>query len=189
MNKFVLAFISIVLCGCSGCTDDKKKPYEGFLDKDREFVIAHVAPDEDRINPVEVFVGRLLTIVPDSTDGANIQDYLLKIQLRQFQNEYYALLKYHDDAQVFITSSGQTVELQNVGKGTYRDVSNALHISALQTCTLKVTRPGGKVYQAMVRVPDHITITSLSPGDTTVLYPKKNTPESDFCGAVTDIWA
>lgn len=154
-----------------------------MLDKDYEFVIGHVMPDEDRTYPIEVFVGRLLVPRPDTLDNACIQENLLRIQLRQYQNEYLASLSYHDDAQVFITAGSQTVELQYVGRGTYRDISNELHTSALQTCSLQVIRPDGKVYNATVKVPDNITITNITPGDSILVYPKKDKPHLPFCFA------
>ncbi len=174
----ITAILFIITC-CFGC--DKDKPYEGRLDKDYELIIAHAVPDEDREFPIEVFVGKLLAVYPDSTDAANLQDYMMQIQLRYFVDEYRGLLKYHNDAEVFMTAGTQTVQLQNVGKGTYRDVSNELHISGLQTCSLRVTRPGGHEYRATVKVPDNITITNINPGDTVTVYPKKDTPESSIC--------
>ncbi len=179
MKNLYLTFFSLLLTCCFGC--EKDKPYEGRLDKDYELIIAHAVPDEDREFPIEVFVGKLLAVYPDSTDAANLQGYMMQIQLRSFVDDYRGLLKYHNDAEVFMTAGTQTVKLQNVGKGTYRDVSNELHISGLQTCSLRVTRPGGHEYWATVKVPDNITITNINPGDTVTVYPKKVTPESNSC--------
>lgn len=187
MKDTFLMLFSLNLMSCFGCSDKDKEPYEGRLDRDYEIVIAHAVPDEDREVPLEVFVGRLLAIYPDSTDAANLQDYMMQIQLRAYVDEYRGLLKYHDDAEVFMTAGTQTVRLQNVGKGTYRDISNELHITGLQTCSLRVARPGGHVYQATIKVPDNISITSIAPGDTVVVYPKKDTPESSICSALIHV--
>lgn len=187
MKKVFLAFIQsiVIFSGCIGCFDehDEKPSLRRKLDKDYEFVIGHVMPDEDRTYPIEVFVGRLLVPRPDTLNNANIQETLLKIQLRQFQNEYLSTLSYHDDAQVFITAGDQTIELQYVGRGTYRDIANALHISNLQTCSLKVIRPGGKIYQALVTVPGNISITNVKSGDTIIAYPKKEKVTQNLCFA------
>ncbi len=179
MSKLVASIV--LLLSSFGCTDHKAKPYEGRLDKDYELVVAHVAPDEDREFPIEVFVGRLHTIFPDSTDAANLQDHMMRIQLRAFVDEYQALLTYHDDAEVYITAGDQTVRLEHVGKGTYRDVADALHVYGQQTCALLVKRSGGKTYQGIVKVPGDITINNISVGDTVLSYPKKETPQSSIC--------
>ncbi|MCK6543945.1 hypothetical protein L6Q79_14840 [bacterium] len=183
MKFFFGFFIVWVFYGCAGCSEDKKKPYDGRLDKDYDLIIAHAVPDEDRKYPIEVFVGRLLAVYPDSTDAANLLDFTMQIQLRAYVEDYRGVLTYHDDAKVYMTAGGATVELEHVGKGTYRDVANALHISALEVCSLRVTRPHGKEYKATVRVPDNITITIPLSGDTITVYPKKQTPVSPLCAA------
>lgn len=180
MDKIAIALLLVVLVNCNACSHKEKELYKGFLDRDYDLVIAHAVPDEDRTLPTEVFVGRLVRVVPDSSNGANLEDWLMYVQLNNFQQEYYALLEYHDDAVVTISSGGKGVHFTSVGKGTYRDVNNELHLEALGTCTLSVTRPGGISYSAVSRIPGNIDITNISTGDTIVVYPKKET--SSMCG-------
>lgn len=53
---------------------------------------------------------------------------------------------WYEDAEVTISSSSQTIELEHTGFGIYRDVNDELHIETLGEYFLEVKRPGGLIY-------------------------------------------
>lgn len=177
----LIAIAAIFLSGCFGCQKNSEKD-SPWLDRDYDFVLGFAIPDEDRIVPTEVFVGRMIDRVPeDITIRDGMQDTFLLKLVQAYQAWYTCSFEYHDSAEVTITSDSQSVLLQPVGYGTYRDTRDELQIAPLGTYILDVRLPNGRHYSKSVTVPGDINVTNFAPGDTLFAQPKRETPTSPIC--------
>lgn len=180
--------IALSIFALFGCWEKKGDEGSAFLDDDYDFIFGILVPDEDRIGPTEIYVGRILDrdvdhggpdhITPIGEFG--IQDSFQLAEIWYYQTEYRAPIINIDNATVVVTSNNQSVTFLSVGKGTYRDVNNALHVYANETYTLQAVIEG-KTYTAKTIVPDHVNITNLSEGDTVGTYPKKGSSPDVLC--------
>lgn len=175
---FILDFLS--------CSNDKDKG-SYFLDKDYDFILGFAVPDEDRLAPTEVFVGRMIDKVPESiTFRSGALDSFLLHQVQRYQGWYHFTLKFHDDAEVSISSEGQKIKLEYRGNGIYRDVNNELHIEPLGTYLLEVKRPGNRLYTQFVTVPGNFDFINIHAEDTVgPIFPKQ--ASDGFCYALYPI--
>ncbi|NUM81224.1 hypothetical protein HUU42_10495 [bacterium] len=179
MLRMLMGLFFLFIAGCKG---DKNDQGSIFVDKDYDFVLGFAVPDEDRLAPTEVFVGRMLDQETDTfTINHIVRDTFLYGQLRGYQGWYRTVFAYHDDAEVLIHSETQTVQLQYVGYGIYQDVNDVLHIEPLKSYTLEVRRPDNRLYTKTVTVPGNLDVTNFNHGDTVTAYPKKRTVESATC--------
>lgn len=177
--RIVFLLALVFSCGCS-CGDNDKGSY--FLDKDYDFVLGFAVPDEDRLAPTEVFVGRIIDKEPDEiTVQEGFLDTFLLHQVQRYQGWYHFVVKYHEDAEVYISSATQKIKLEHTGFGVYRDVGNELHIEANKSYELEVIRPHGRYYSQWVLVPGPVQINNITNGDTIgPIFPKETTAEG-FC--------
>jgi len=166
--------ISLIFCFTACQCNDKEDKGSVFLERDYDFVLGFAIPDEDRVAPIEIFVGRILDHEVDELHLIGMQDSFLLEQVQRYYSWYRGEIIYHDDAEVHISSEMQNVKLTNTGFGVYRDVNNELHIEPLKRYTLDVLRPGNLHYSASVAVPGDFDFTNADEGDTLgPVYPKK----------------
>lgn len=165
-----------------GCSCGEKDNGSYFLDKDYDFVLGFAVPDENRLAPTEVFVGRIIDKEPDEiTVQHGFLDTFLLNQVQRYQGWYHFVVKYHDDAEVYISSVSQKIKLVYTGFGVYRDIGNELHIEANKSYELEVIRPHGRYYSQSVLVPGPVQINNITDGDTIgPIFPKEMTAEG-FC--------
>ncbi|MBL7961611.1 hypothetical protein JNL27_15360 [bacterium] len=181
-------FMGFILDACS-CNHEKKDEGSRFLEHDYDFVLGFAVPDEDRLVLTEVFVGRILDHPVDELYLRGMQDSFLWEQVQRYYSWYQGEIIYHEDAEVTISSETQSVKLQHVGYGTYRDVNNALHIEALKEYMLEVKRPGNRLYTASVIVPGDFEILNVHEGDTVgPVLPKRLFSQPICYSGVQLIW-
>ncbi len=179
--RYCLVFFALPLL-IIACKEDDNN---GSLIGNRyDLILGFVVPDEDRSGPTEIFVGRLNPFNPDVYDPEGISDVFLEEQLFKYASVYLAEVTFYDDAEVFITSKDQLVQLQHTGFGIYRDVKNELNIKQLNEYSLTVIRPGDIIYTDEVTVPESIEIININDKDTVTAYPRPTSPNStDICVA------
>lgn len=164
-----------------GCKENKKDNGSLYIDKDYDFVLGFLVPDEDRLTNTEIFVGKMLDKEPVLLDIKGVQDTFLLNQLLSYQNWYRTVFDYHTDARVYIKSKDQNVELQHISYGTYIDLNNDLHVRQLEKYWLEVHLSDSILLTDTVIVPEDFNLLNFSNGDTVICYPKKETPTSPIC--------
>jgi len=164
MNKNMYAIIPCVLICLIGC-ESRQGNDSYFLDKDYDFVLGFAVPDEDRLVPTEVFVGKMLDLAEEGELPVMADSFLME-QIKWYHSWYHSKIEWHDDAQVYISSETQRIQLQYVGFGTYRDVNNELNIVPLNKYKLEVYRPNNRYYTSEVIVPGDYDFIELQNGDT-----------------------
>lgn len=183
-----ISFIGSILGGCN-CNPEKVDESSRFLDHDYDFVLGFAVPDEDRLVLTEIFVGKILDHPVDELYLRGFQDSFLWEQVQRYYNWYQGEIIYHDDAGVTISSETQSVKLEPVGYGIYRDVNNELHIESLKTYSLEVKRPGNRLYTSDVIVPGDFEVLNVHEGDTIgPVYPKKLFSQPICYSGVQLIW-
>lgn len=187
--KKPLLIIAISLFWIWACQSDENKG-SYWLDKDYDFILGMLVPDEQREYPTEVFVGRLIdynAVVengPDSTlkvHEIGIQEKFHREQVWFYQQEYLAPMLINNDAHVVIRSENQEVTLTSVGGGGYRDIHDELRIQSGKTYSLEVIMPNGRVYTAQTKVPAQATVDNFETGDTLQAYLLKPTRNAPSC--------
>ncbi|MEQ9423579.1 MAG: hypothetical protein RJQ09_04115 [Cyclobacteriaceae bacterium] len=146
-----------------------------------DLILGFLVPDEDRLSPTEVFVGYLKPFNPGSYLVAVAEDSFLREQIFEYVDVYRADAIGYEDAEISISSETQTINLENVGSGIYRDVRNELRVSTGATYSLRIERPKDLVYTDQVTVPGDVLITNISANDTVIVYPQKPDPSQIIC--------
>ncbi len=180
MKKEVTLLFSVIL-GLSCRNAGDKNQGSLFIDRDYDFVLGFLVPDEDRKANTEIFVGKLLDKEPKILGVAGVEDTFLHGQLMRYQNWYRADFDFHADAKVRIKSAEQEIYIPHVSHGTYIDTANALRVRPLQQYWIEVQLATGVILRDSVIIPGDYELLNLADGDTVPCYPKKDIPSQDVC--------
>ncbi|HNI09874.1 MAG TPA: hypothetical protein PLL93_01930, partial [bacterium] len=160
------ALFFAVSCSCNDAPEGS--PY---LEKDYNYITGILVPDSFRTYRQEIFVGRML----DEKVGSGEVDINMygEDTTLWLQN----LVTWHDYRGKLVGTEGATVKIkdqdnhevvfQDIGKGFYRDVENALKIKALNHYELTVVTKG-RTFTAETSVPGDFYVTNLIEGDTII---------------------
>ncbi|MBL7993857.1 hypothetical protein JNM05_00655 [bacterium] len=154
IHLLLLSFLAGLL-SCSSCSTDENEGRDTLLDKEYTFIVGILAADSIDDYRHEIFVGRIRPIAKDEhiPSGEDPWSYLVTITMHNF---YLATVE-GDDGSAIVSihkSTGDSVLMQSVGNGLYRDVDNQLNTLPATTYQLKVYS-NGNYYEAQTTTPGY----------------------------------
>lgn len=165
----LLVIIGVCMITSCACNDDKidDSPY---LSQDYNYIAGILVPDSFRNYRQEIFIGKILDIRvhSDEVDTTRYgEDSILYIQNLLTWHFYRGKIIGRTGAAVEMIdlNSNETVILQDIGNGIYRDVDNQMAIMPSHTYQLNVTIDGNTFY-GQTTVPGNFQISNINEGDT-----------------------
>ncbi len=165
--KVRILLVALVAVATIACSDDLSDCSESFLGQNyHSFVVGVLTPDEFREYAQEVFVGSIHCSNTNAPPTPLGDDELVNRVLLTMRAHYLAEIRSRADAEVSISDEyGNTVQLEHVGNGFYRDVDYKLHVKALNTYHLRVEYDG-ESFTGSTTVPGPFEITNTFENDT-----------------------